>query len=483
MSFYASVATRVVLHPTYDVALIELENAVPFKVTPLLYDGSDGLDLRNEVGRAWGFGPIRLDDVGQPVGSGETLSSAALSIQGVGEVGPQLERVANCDVLPPQRSSLGPLAVPVNHRPPKPVEEAEGGPLFVGGDDPETRVLVGILKGTTDSAYAFTGIWSIRDWIRETATDVSSRRDCSEPIPSSTGMSRPAVAEGPDGKIDVVAVRTSDGTLHHWRRAPDGTIAGPTVVPEAHSDLLPGLAKESQAPAGEAVKLGLAFRDAGTKDLKYARWSAETSWSAPITVPGTRNARAVALDGGVIAFVGSGGVMGSTYYNFETGLRPFPDAPIGDIDVNRGFSTHYFGGGFGAAIWSGFRTPRNEWVEIFGTFRSADGGGLIWRWENTLPVATEWQHAVLSGSPRGGGMIVATRPAGASSVVEHHLAYTSQTEPIRLFQVGSNRLKVQGEIAAGYAEPDDTWVVTEAVGAEPTGLMLRRSTDCFANDW
>jgi hypothetical protein len=484
MSFYRAEAAQVVLHPTYDVALIELQNALPFTVTPLLYDGVDGLDLKNKVGRAWGFGPNRLDDVGQPVGGGETLSSSALSIQGVGEVGPQLERVADCELRLEQRSSLGPLALPVSGLAPKPVEESEGGPLFVGGDDPETRVLVGILKGTTDSAYAFTGIWAIRDWIRETATDVSSRRNCSQPLPVSLGMSKPAVTEGPDGTIHVVAVSGADGTLHHWRRAPDGRIDGPTVVPQAHSDLLPSLAKESRAPAGEPVKIGLVFRDAGTKEVKYARLSSGTSWSTPIVVPGSRNARAVALDGGIVAFVGSDGRMVSASYDFEEGPRPFPDVLTTNIDVNRGFSTHYAAGNLGFILWAGYRTPRNEWVEILGTFRSVDGG-LVWRWENSVPsVPTGWQHAVLSGSPRGGGTIVATRPAGAFSVVEHHLAYMSQTEPMRLIQVGSNRLKVQGEIAAGFAEPDDIWIVTQSiVGTEPTGLMLRRSTDCFANDW
>jgi hypothetical protein len=477
---YATFAARIELHPTYDVALIQLETTLPFKVTPLLYDGADGRDLENKVGRAWGFGPHRLNDVGELLGAGETLTSSAQSILGLGEVTTQIERVPNCNGLLPPKMSDGPLTAPVNGRA-RQVEEAEGGPLFLG-DDPETRVLVGVLKGTTTESYAFTGLWAIRDWVRQIAGNVTSRRDCSETIPGSQGMSKPTVAVGSDGQIHVVAVRGDDGTLHHWRRVPDGTISGPSIVPQARSDLQPGMDKEFSAPAGEAPKLGLVFREPETQDLKYVRWSEQTSWSEPLTVPGTRSARAAALSNGVIGFVGDDQRAGAVSYNFGTGFALLPGAPVDDIDINRGFSTHFFGGGFGAVVWNGYRTARNEWTEMAGTFHQSEGG-LVWRWTRQVSTLTDWQQAVLTGPPSNGGMIVATRSGGAFSVVEHYLRLSSPTEPARFISIGSNRLRVAGELAAAFGPSDDVWVVTGSVDGEPPGLTLRRSTDCFANDW
>jgi hypothetical protein len=189
-------------------------------------------------------------------------------------------------------------------------------------------------------------------------------------------------------------------------------------------------------------------------------------------------------DGGFIGFVAADDRFGGFSYAPETGIGSYPDGPLPNVDIARGFNVFTQVGPFGITSWLGYRTPQNEWAEIAGAFLPPDAGALAWGWTPMIRSATtDWQHAVFAGEVNRGGVVVATRAAGPSSIVEQFVRLTSPTDPARFVQVGSNRLQVEGEIAATRTDTDDIWLVSRSIGAEPRGLMLRRGTDCFANDW
>jgi hypothetical protein len=491
-------AVRVIPHETYDVALVELGNTLPFHTPPWIQDISDSM-LVGQAATAWGFGPSGFDALGEAVGTGEALRYAHVTIEQIAPAPENLEPPRDCANALVELPSQGPWAK-MQGVPTMPLPGATGGPLFLKRDsfDPlsaqhlESRVLVGVLKGTTsspDGSLAYTSLAEIRNWIRDTATDITTRLKCDTFIEGSEGFTKPAIAEGPDGLIHVVAVNAS-GQVAHFRLRQNGLWTS-AIIPTAVTDYAPAIGAEldDTDARGTNPTLGFSYRPRGSDGLMYMRWNAVSGvWETPLVV--TANAIAAGPVMGPGAFIGYGypdGRLVSRYYRFlEAKLKPEDAVPLTQsVDLNKRLGVVFddtYGFGFFA-----YRTPDNQWVHVRGLAYAvdADAGATpvrpLWTTDPLFaPQPTDWLDASLVyKSGKRLGVVATRRPEarlGTRPIVEFWAKRDFAEQDARPF--GWNRIAVDDSFAAAYIG-SDVWLVAE----EAPGLHLKKATNCFANDW
>ena len=489
-------AVRVIPHETYDVALVELGATLPFHTPPWIQDSSDGM-LVGQAATAWGFGPSGFDTFGEAVGTGEALRYADVTIEQIAPAPENLEPPRDCANALVELPSQGPWAK-MQGVPTMPLPGATGGPLFLKRDslDPlspqhlESRVLVGVLKGTTsspDGSLAYTSLAEIRNWIRDTATDITTRLKCDTFIEGSEGFTKPAIAEGPDGLIHVVAVNAS-GQVAHFRLGQNGLWTS-AIIPNAVTDYAPAIGQELEPPdlPGSNPTLGFSYRPRGADGLTYRRWNAVSGvWDAPQVV--TANAIAAGPVMGPGAFIGYGypdGRLVSQNYRFEE-AKLLSEAPVPvseTVDLNKQLGVvadRSMGFGFFA-----YRTPENRWVHVMGVADELDSGVppalTFWKADRAfVPQPTDWLAAnLVYTSGKRLGVVAARSPEarlGTRPIVELWAKRDLAEQDVRPF--GWNYITVDESFAAAYVG-NDVWLVAE----EAPGLHLKKATNCFANDW
>ncbi len=400
---YRTTATQIVRNPNFDVALVKLAQTLPFTTPPDIYTGN-GSELPGKTVSQWGFGP-----------SQNSLGRATGTVQfNFNGFSPQRDPRCSNETVP---NSAGPLVRPVH---------TEGGDS--GGGLFRSNTLVGVLSGETslssDGGQTFvhydgyTGIWLVRDWIRQTtAFEIPSRSNCGVVLPSSAATSGQALAEGPDGGIHILASQ-SDGSIGHWEvvfggAVKLGTVPGASTNP---GDAV-GVGLES---SGNPPMLGLAYRDRATGLLKYTRWSASTGWRPPIARQSTFLAAGPAMTkGGPIAFMLTNNRVYVTFFDpntqqFGSALRPPTSAPL--ADPARRISVA-FEPGAGGVTTIGYRTTSGSWIQSTGsqacpTYFCGTDPAFSNNWQSAMLAYAPGQRlSILAGEPQSGGTWLMDRVA------------------------------------------------------------------------
>jgi Trypsin len=102
-ALYTTTAAQVIRNPAYDVALVQLNQTLPFTQPPLFYTGT-GSDVPGKTVSAWGFGDYLLTDASVPTGALDSLNWAVMKIDHVGSTSGQETFPNNCD---PAETDLG----------------------------------------------------------------------------------------------------------------------------------------------------------------------------------------------------------------------------------------------------------------------------------------------------------------------------------------------------------------------------------------
>jgi hypothetical protein len=473
-ALHCGFADHVVLHNEYDIALVRLDQTLPFEYPPQIYPG-DGNDLQGQSTTAWGYGPNRLNAAGTPTGQGETLNKATMRVLELGSLGEQLEPSNPCNALLPDKPSEGLIAEPADRAPALPLIGATGGPLF-WGDDPRTRVLVGVLKGTSPSSpahYGYTGLWLLRDWIVEHAPDITRRNAAFIPLPgTSKNTFGPSIAEDSDGGMHIVAVE-QDQSVRHWRKQGKGPLQQPQTVPHVRTAHAVGVGQEYTAVAGSPF-MALVYRESETGKVRYARWSEASGWMAPLHVLSatTPTAPAIAAQG-FIAYVKDDGRIGTTIYNpalQSFGQEALLPATAPQVDVNRRLSV-VFNNVF-AVAFVGYLTPTNEWVHFYGSFNCP----LFWC-DPAVRIQTDWQSASFAYAVPQRVMLVSSRylnPLATTAELENHVVLSNEGQ----WPWGFATQAIYGHVSAAIVA-EDIWVVSPS----PFGILLQKADNTFANEF
>jgi hypothetical protein len=485
-ALYQTTAAAIVKHPTTDAALVKLATTMPFLVPPNIYTGN-GSDLPNQQATFWGYGAHALTMGGLANLStvGDYLESASETIYFNQASGSGSSYTCGPDPSEPLLPATGPWALgnrgpDLTNPMPRALEGDSGGPLFLPGDASQ-RVLIGILQGADPgpandgTTYDhFVGLWNIRDWIRQNATDAPVDTSCSFSLPSSTGAKSASVAEGPDGAIYVAAVMP-DSTIGYWRVY----VLGPQflgAVPGASSNTSdpPGLGIEPVAASGQPLKLGLAYRDRASGRLKYTRWSPSGGWqSAPPIDSGFATSSGPAMTkGGVIGFLDNGNAMRMTWYD-PIGGTFFPPlslpagAPAGDPTKR---VSVIFEPSLGVA-GVGYRTASNQWVEALGSWACP-----TYFCGFTPPFATTFAGAMLAyGNGQRISLVTSLVAIPTLYVVQNRVEANGLSYPWDM-----NRI-VYVDPQPGVSQIGNN-IFTVSSYADGS-LLFARGDNCFANHW
>lgn len=465
---------RIVRHDSYDVALVRLDRALPFANVPQIWAGT-GASLVGLSVVAGGFGLNRFDSQGNLVGAGESLNTSPMRIDRLATTASETTYPNDCSPAESVFASDGPWTRPPAGSSATTQGGDSGSPLFLG-TDPNTRVLVGVLRGSSwigvDRYNTYTGIWKIRDWIRSN-TDISRRDACPRTMPSSANATNPAIARGPGDSVHIVAIQGAQ--LGHWRIQADGTAQKLGTIPNVTTQSFPALGMEATAAPGQSQKLGLAARQSNGF-LRYLRWSEDVGWSAPIdTTIYSRGAPAMA-NGGVIAVVDAASRAGVTRYDPATGsFAPVTLVPASapNVDSLKRISV-IAEPAFGITVL-GYRTASNQWQQISGSSTCTPVTGSYFCAPDSL-IATDWSSAQLVYSAGERLAMVTTRKKVATDALPtlENRVTSGQTS----YAWGENKLTLPGEPAAATVG-NNTWVAW----FDAVGLRVAKSDNCFSNDW
>jgi secreted trypsin-like serine protease len=469
---YTTTASKVIRNPTYDAALVQLSETLPYTEPPLLYAGT-GSDVVGKLTSAWGFGPSTGDNNVQ-----DSLNWGNLDISSV-STSPVSEVLEECSPSEISLKVTGPFAVPVAGGSAVTQGGDSGGPLFVepvaNQTDFANRVLVGELFGGYSNVNEYTGLWEVRDWMQASTPDVMPRSLCPSSMPSSTGAASPSISPGLDNAVHIVALQTSTSTVGHWE-IKNGTVTYIGVVPNVSTSTPAAIGLEGVV-SGQTQMLGMAYRDKATGALKYTRWSG-TSWSTPVNVLNVTTAAAPAMSSqvGLIAYVGANNVVSATAYSANsTGGFIAPQAmPAGSPAADGTKRLSIVAEPSNGAAYVGYRTTADEFVWALGSWSSCyPTTGSYWC-ASYPKLSTDWVGAALSyGSGQRVNLLVTRREKStdATPSLENWVVDGSG-----LYPWGQNRMQLSGQ--PGYAQNSlDSWVA----GESGTGLVIGKTDNCFAN--
>lgn len=398
-SHHTTVATKVIRHPTLDVALVKLKQSLPYSWPARIYTGSGG-DLIGQTARIRGFGDNRRNASNVPIGLHESQYWGEMRINRTGsfdhnEIHKCPNPAENFEGKPYPGLEVVPIA-PANST----VTFGDSGSgLFVGSF--EQAFLVGVAaagNSTTSTAY-YTGMWLVRDWIKQ-VTDIWTLNECLTQLPSSASADRQAIATGPDGKLHAVAV-FPDTSIGHWSSTNGKSWSWLGWVPNGWTANTPALTTEAAAPAWpQPKKLGLAFRNPSNNVLMYARWNIASGWEAAQAIPsGLQVKGGLAGHNGIIAFAGLDDRAGLTAFDAPTNTWlpvQWARTTAPRVDTARGISVaHDQTAGLSLL---GYRTTNNAWVQTYGSWSCAPTTGS-YLCNNEQPYGTDWVHAAVAYVP------------------------------------------------------------------------------------
>lgn len=472
---FTSAVEKIIRHGTYDVALVRLDQTLPFSNVPQIW-ASDGTNLVGANVVAGGFGYNRFDSQGKLVGVTESLNTAPMRIDRIGTTQATVTYPNSCNPAEQTNATDGPWIRPPAGSTASTQEGDSGSPLFLGSD-PNTRVIIGVLLGSVVTLQgtkynAYTGIWKVRDWIRSN-TDISARSECPMTLPSSAGATSPAVAQGPNNSVHIVALQGSE--IFHWRIKSDGTVAKLGKVPGVTTQNVPALGMESTAASGQPLKLGLASRPSNGM-LKYLRWSEDVGWGSPVDSGIYSHGAPAMSNGGVIAFVNANSRVGVTQYNpvaltfAATQLVP-ASAPNADSLKRVSIITEP---AYGVSVVA-YRTAANQWQQITGSPTCPVITGSYFCTPDAL-LSTDWSSAHLVYNAGERLAMVVTRKQSASDAtptLENRVPYNQANH-----YWGQNKLVFAGEPGAATVG-SNTWVAY----FDSAGLRVAKADNCFSNSW
>jgi hypothetical protein len=473
---YTTTAEQIINHPSLDVALVKLSQTLPLPTPPTIYTGS-GSDLPGQWGNAYGYGDYTYATLsGAPIGAGEDLRTGEMVLDHNGTAGG--EWVTCGPVTTTALPATGPwtagvLGSDLKTRPHSGPGDS-GGPLFTGSTTSPT--LVGVAHGVqpvTNPSFdwdTYLGIWTVRDWIKQTLFGVPMPSACTMPIPASAGSGKAALAEGPDGWLHIVAPQ-SDNKIGHWRVTFGGVTKIGTVPGATTSDAV-ALGLESAAAPGQPLKMGLAYRDKATGYLKYSRWSASTGWSAsPLTDPISLAAGPAMAKGGPIAVVQTNKRVYVTFFDpaaatFSTLYRPPTTAPLADPTKRISVA---FEPAYGGVTTIGYRTSTGDWIQSTGT--AGCQPNYFCGFDPAYP--NSWQSAMLAYGTGQRMMIVTTHlDVTGLNRLEDRAIYNGTN-----YSWGGNAQLFVGEPGVAQYGED---ILLAANGLDGS-LYVAKADNCFAN--
>jgi hypothetical protein len=402
---YSTVATKVIRHPDLDVALVKLQETLPYAWPVALYTGSGDNSLVGQTARVIGYGHNRFNAQGVPEGYGESLNFGDMRITSISPTsqGGSLHQCGSTNFW--TRNRPGPRLASLPGDDVMIQEGDSGGGLFLGNS--EQTKLLGVASGGEPDGVAYVGIWHVRDWIKQ-KTDIWTASECLTTLPSSLNADKPALATGPDGKLHAVAV-FPDASVGHWISDNGKSWTFKDKIPGVATDSSPALTTELAAAPNQGKRLGLAYRNKSDSVLRYARWSAAGGWAAPLAIPsGLKLTGGLSGHGGIIALIGTDNRVGVT--GFDAPSKTFiaaqwapPSAPKADP----GKSVSVVHDPISQIALIGWRTAdstntalSNQWVQAYGSWNCLFGSSQSYICNNDPPYATDWQQASL-GYVRG----------------------------------------------------------------------------------
>jgi V8-like Glu-specific endopeptidase len=452
---YQTTATRIQRNANNDVALVKLAQTLPFKSPPQIYTGN-GSDLLGQTVTQWGWG--------NQISLRTTTSSVVNVTRDFGSFGSP--HCANESF----HGGDGLLLQPVHGE-----EGDSGGPVFSSSGQ-----LVGVYSGVDSDGIppgpvtnydGYTGIWLVRDWIKQiTVWDIATASNCVIPLPISTGFQtrNPAVAEGADGAVHIASPQ-ADGSIGHWRIDLGGVhtlgaVPGASTNP---SDAV-GMGLES---SGNPPMLGLAYRDSSSGELMYARWSDTGGWSAPIARPSTPLAAGPAMTkGGPVALMQSNRRVYVTFFDPVSqsfgGLSRPPVSQWPLADPNQRISVA-FEPAYGGITTVGYRTPSGNWIQATGS----QACSTYFCGANPA-FSNSWSSAMLAYGSGDRMSIVTTVSAGVFNRVSFGTTYYPWTQQATQAVGGQPGV---AEIGGNLAWVGDYFI--------QGGLFYGRADNCFANDF
>jgi hypothetical protein len=425
---------------------------------------------------AAGFGHHRFTDAGGVLGAGEELDWGPVKIANLlnQSVHSEARLCPNAgSILANSHSGL--LTQAASGTSTQTQEGDSGGPLLIGSGS--TRAIVGVLYGNDYGDMAYTGIWNVRDWIKQN-TDIWSAADCSShPLPSQTsGGIYTTLGAGPDLLLHAATVRSDQTIVHSSSHDGKTWTYVDTLPPWAHANAQVGLVKEN----GPSPLLGLAWRDTATNQLLYTRRTS-TGWANPISVlQGVTLKSNVAASENIVAFSRSDGRVGllgwNGNYQVFGGLSWMPSgSPLADPGEPITITADPTNGN----VAVGYFASAGQWVlalgnlQCFGQTQNYFCGSLP-------PVATNWTAAVLGLVPGDRTMIVdSSSPRILVSSIEQRAVYPTFDANFGQSFSWGQELQASGYLSVAPFN-GQLYQLSPVLGST---AAIRPLGNCFANDW